>query len=154
MENPTIAYIIIAVIVVLLAASFTVQTIRTNRMPLGKVLKLYREVKFNEKTARHFGYKGRQNRFRTELWLLLKNDLGFLPEEILNLLTRTYDDIFKINDTLDASGEAMQESFFNTVNVDPLQQPLNEAVQRLDMWIKRNLNNPEYAPKKPRWFGF
>ncbi|MCJ7605865.1 MAG: hypothetical protein MUO19_07540 [Dehalococcoidales bacterium] len=153
MLNNTSAILVIAGIILLFAINFTVQTVRTRKSPLGKIINLYREVKYNEKLVERFGYRGSKHRFRTNVWLNHKHEIEFLSADLLGLLAQTFEDIVRINETIDASVGGMQESYLTTVNVDPLKAPLQQAREQLDMWIKKNIHNPEFAPKRPRFFG-
>ena len=148
--SDTVLIILIIIISGLIIARFVVQTVRTSRAPLGRVLSLYREAKFNEGLARKFGYRGRVQRFRTERWQRHKRDVDFLPEDLRNELTAAYEKLYRLNETIDAAA-GQQESHLNTVNTSPVYESLKDIRRRLDDWIKRNLTNPLYAPRRPRF---
>jgi hypothetical protein len=149
--NTTVAIIGIVIAGGLIIATFIVQTVRTARSAVGRVLALFREVKHNENLARKFGYRGRVVPFKTEAWLRQKRDVEFLPGDLLTLMTATYEELFRLNETIAGSVEHMQESHLNTVNTAPVQEQLGRIKRELDLWITRNINNPNYAPKRPRF---
>ena len=151
MLNPMVAIVAIVILSGLIITTFIVQTARTKRAPLGRVLDLYREVKYNENVARRFGYRGKVRRFRTEAWMRHKWDVDFLAEELRTQMAQAYEDIARLNEIIDASIERHQESHLNTVNTAPVQERLRPLLSQLDMWIKTNLNNPDFAPKRPRF---
>ncbi len=131
-----------------------VQTVRTARSAVGRVLSLFREAKHNEGLARKFGYRGRVLPFKTEAWLRHKRDVDFLPADLLEQMNTTYEEIFRLNETIAASVERHQESHLNTVNTAPVQEQLGLIKRQLDRWTVKNINNPEYAPKRPRFLWF
>ena len=139
----------------LIITTFIVQTVRTARSPVGKALALFREVKHNEHLARKFGYRGRVTPFKMETWLRCKRDIAFLPEDLQGLLNEAYEELARLNEAIGASVERHQESHLNTVNTAPIREDLGTIRQLLDVWTARNLNNPDYAPRRPRflWFG-
>jgi hypothetical protein len=149
--STTVAVIGIIIAGGLIIATFVIQTVRTGRAPIGRALALHREVKYDENLARRFGYRGRFKPFRTEAWLRRKQDVDFLPQDLRDLMTRTYEDIARLNETIAASVEHYQESHLNTVNTDPVQEPLHTMRIELDRWIKANLNNPNFSPRRPRF---
>jgi hypothetical protein len=149
--HSTIAIIAIVVAAGLIIATFIVLTVRTSRSPLGRVLSLYQEAKRDEALARRFGYRGRVRPFRTEVWLRHKRDVDFLPEGLRATMNATYEDLARLNEDIGASIERHQESHLNTVNTGPVQARLNDIRQQLDDWAKRNMNNPAYAPKRPKF---
>lgn len=154
MLNNTLSILVIAGIILLFAINFTVQTVRTRKAPLGKIINLYREVRYNEKLVNRFGYRGTKHRFRTQAWVNHKHEVDFLDDDLRVLLAQTSEDVVRINETIDDSVGQRQESYLTTVNVDPLKAPLTQARQQLDMWIKKNIHNPEYAPRRPHWYGW
>jgi hypothetical protein len=150
----TVAVIGIVIVGGLIITTFIVQTVRTARSALGRVLSLFREVKHNENLARKFGYRGRVAPFRTEAWLRHKGTVDFLPEDLRQLMATTYEQLYHLNDTIAGSVEHMQESHLNTVNTAPVQEQLGQIKRQLDAWIIKNMNNPEYAPKRPKFLWF
>ena len=154
MISTTWAVIGIVVVGGLVVTTFIVQTVRTARSALGRVLALFREVKHNETLARKFGYRGRVAPFRTEAWLRHKGSVDFLGEDLRQRMTAAYEQLFRLNETIAGSVEHMQESHLNTVNTAPVQEQLGQIKRELDLWITRNVNNPEYAPKRPRFLWF
>lgn len=151
MVHTTWAVIGIIVAAGLIIATFIIQTVRTGRAPIGKALTLYREVKHNESLARKFGYRGRVERFRNAIWLRLKRDLEFLPPDLTTLMASTYEDLVKLNETIDASIEHLRESHVATVNTAPVLEKLQSIRRDLDGWVKMNLTNPNYSPKRPKF---
>ena len=149
--NTTIAVIGIIIAAGLIIATFIIQTVRTGRAPIGKALSLYREVKHNEGLARKFGYQGRVKPFRNEVWLRLKQDIEFLPQDLRTLMGTAYEEVARLNETIEGSIEHLQESHLSTVNTAPVQEKFQRIRRDLDGWIKMNLTNPNYAPKRPKF---
>jgi hypothetical protein len=149
--NTTVAIIGIVIASGLIVATFVVQTVRTGKAPIGRVLALFREAKFDEGLARKFGYRGRVASFRTEAWLRHKRDVDFLPEDLKALMNTTYEELARLNETIAASVEHFQESHLNTVNTAPVQEHLGIIRRQLDLWIIKNIHNPAYAPKRPKY---
>ncbi len=147
--------IIIAVVAVaLFLLRLTMIGMRMKESMLGRTIALLREIRHNEKTGRHYGYKGGLQLFRTGVWEIHKHNLEFLPEEIRGGLNALYEKVYLINDQLQASVDGKGENYLMSVNVDSLMLPLKENAVALDSWIKANHSNPQYAPKPVNIFGF
>ena len=87
-------------------------------------------------------------------WLDYKLEIDFLSEELYGLLKDTFEVIRQNNEAIETATEGRGESILDSVNVDPLKAPLKRISEELDFWIKKNFSNPEYAPKRPRFFGW
>lgn len=153
MDNP-VAIIAIVAIIAFMAFNFVRQTRRLNRSKLGKVMSIYRNVRFNEKLVKNFGYKGAKARFRTDAWDTYKPEIDFLPADTTNELNDLFDRIHRINNEISMSIEGRGETALYGVNVDALKDPLFNVRKFLDHWIKVNYDNPKVAPKRPGFFGF
>ena len=151
--NSTVAIILICVLVAFIAFSFILQTRRLNRSKLGKVMDIYRNIRYNERLVNKFGYKKVSDRFRTAAWDKHKHDIDFLPGETVAELTNLFDDIHKTNEDIASTVEGRGETALYRVNVDALKVPLLSMRKYLDHWIKVNYNNPQVAPRRPGFFG-
>lgn len=146
--------IIIAVLVGIIIARYVVITVRMKRSPLGHAIALFREVKHNRNVIRRIGYAQRLTLFMTGVWEVQKNDIKFLPEDLRKRLAALYENIYRINDEVQSSVEGKRESHLMSVNTDSVAEPLQQITRELDDWITRNVNNPDYAPKRLGFFGF
>ncbi len=153
MENP-VAIIAICVIVAFIFFNFMRQTRRLNRSRLGKVMAVYRNVRFNEKLVKKFGYKNVNTQFRTAAWDQYKPEIDFLPADTTAELNRLFDRVHQVNNEISSSVEGRGETALYRVNVDSLEEPLMNMRKFLDHWIKVNYDNPKVAPKRPGFFGF
>ena len=154
MNNP-IAIIAICVIVAFIVFNFIRQTNRLNRSKLGKVMAIYKNVRYNERLLKKFGYKGSADaRFRTDAWDAFKPDIDFLPADRTEELNKLFDQVHRINNEIGSSIENRGETALYGVNVDTLQDPLLNTRKYLDHWIRVNYDNPKVAPKRPGFFGF
>lgn len=153
MDNPWVIVLICAAIA-LIAINFSVQSIRMNRSRLGKVLNIYRNVRYNEKLVSKFGYRGVKAGFQTRAWDENKYDIDYLPEEIRVELDSLFEKIHKLNLEIGSIVEGRGETALTRVDADTIKQPLTDVRQRLDEWIKKNQSNPEVAPRRPGFWGF
>ena len=126
----------------------------TRKSALGKVIALYREVKHNLKTARSLGYQRGMKLFRTGVWEVQKHNLTFLPEDLKTEISALYEELYRINDEIQASVEGKREHFLMSVNTDRVTGPLQSITLKLDQWLAKNADNPQYAPKRPGFWWF
>ena len=146
--------ILVCAVIAIIAVIFSVQSIRMNRSRLGKVLNIYRNVRYNERQVHRFGYKGVRSNFQTRAWDENKYDLDYLPEGLRTDLGGLFEKIHEMNLALGSVIEVRGETALSRVNVDTIKEPLTDIRQRLDQWIKENQSNPEMVPKRPGFWGF
>jgi hypothetical protein len=145
--------IIIVVLVVGLVLTLGLQFWRMSRSPMGKVLRITNNIKFNEKLNRDFGYNS-VKKFKTGAWMKNKEALDFLPEELLVELDKLFYQLAEINDRIDSAIKFKSNSYLASIDADQLTEPLIECRDQLQAWITENIHNPEYLPKKYGIFRF
>lgn len=140
--------LVIVVLVLALLLSLGLQYVRIGRSPMGKVVRICNNIKFNEKLSQELGIGGRARRFKTGAWDKNKNKIQFLPEELLVDLSAVFHDISQINDRMDTAMRLKSDSYLESLQADLLTEPISKCREQLQAWIYENMQNPEYLPKK------
>ncbi len=148
MDGAGSTIILVIAMVLLLVLALGLQFWRVSRSPMGKVVRICNNVKFNEKLSRELGYNGRVKKFKTGAWNKHKDAVGFLPEDLLNDLSELFHDTSEINDRIDAAVKFKSDSYLETIGADQLAEPSLECRDNLQAWIRENMGNPDYLPKK------
>jgi hypothetical protein len=143
--------LIIVVLVLGIALSFGLQFWRMSRSPMGKVLRITSNIKFDEKLSREFGYS-RVRKFKTGAWMKNKEAVGFLPEGLIVEMDKLFYQLAEINDRIDSAMKFRSNSYLASIDADQLTEPLSECRDQLQGWITENIHNPEYLPKKYGFF--
>lgn len=141
------AILIIVILVLALVLALGLQFWRVGRSPMGKVVRITNNIKFDEKLSREFGYT-RVRKFKTGAWLKNKEDVSFLPEDLLIDLDELFYQLDETNYRIDSAMKFKSNSYLISIDADRLAEPLKECRDRLQAWITENMNNPEYLPRK------
>ena len=145
--------IFIAVIVLLMGASIYFRRRKTGKTPLGMVASLFSEVDYNQGITETFGFHWQSGKFKTGSWMMNRDKLDFLPQELLATLSEAFDMAEDFNQRIDAARKYKSDSYMAGIDVDKLKEPLAKSKQELQEWLQENMNNPEYAPKRRGLFG-
>jgi hypothetical protein len=140
--------IFVLVIIGMLVLTIILQGWRTNRSPMGKVIKIFKDVKYNEKLTESTVAGNAGSRFRTASWDRHKESVGFLPEELLSLLGKLFAEMEEINRQIDESTKLGSRGYAGGFNSSRLQTNLADAREKLREWIQANIYNRDYLPKK------
>jgi hypothetical protein len=152
LENINSTLLIIIAMVLLLALSMAIQFFRTRKAPMGRVIGIFNNVKYNEKLSQNFRYSRSVGRFKTGAWDKYRDAIGFLPEELRAELSKVFEKIAEINGRIDAARKFKSDSYMAAVEADALIAPLASCREQLQKWIYANVNNPEYLPKRRSLF--
>ena len=149
-NNSTVLFVIAMVLLAALAVG--VQFFRTRRSPLGRVLRIFSNVKYDEKFCQDFNYSRSIGKFRTGAWEKTKEKVGFLPEDLRAELGRLFGIIADVNDRIEAAIHLKSNGYLAGIDVSKLQDPLAACREQLQKWISANMHNPEYLPKRRSLF--
>ncbi len=152
MENIKSTIFLVIAMVLLLALSIGIHFLRTRRAPMGRVIGIFNNVKYNEKLSRNFRYSRNIGKFKTGAWDKHRNAVGFLPEGLRAELLKVFDKIAEINDRIDTARRFKSDSYMAAIETDGLEAPLVSCREQLQKWVYANMNNPEYMPKKRSLF--
>lgn len=139
-------------LVLLLGLSVVLQGFRTKRSPLGKVVGIASDVRYNEKLCNSFSENRSVGRFKTGSWDKNRGSVDFLPEELMTELSKLFETIAEINVNFDTAKKHGSASYMGAVDVEKLKAPLASCKERLQEWVYANMNNPDYLPKKRSLF--
>lgn len=148
MSSTVQTIIIIAALVLVLALSVIMQVFRARQSPLGKVIKIHEDMRRIEKFCDDPAYRRKAGRLSTQAWDKYREKVRFLPEEIIQDLTRLFDMASEINSDIGASVQINSDVALATINTEKLRVPLTTCRGKLKDWISENLHNREYLPKK------
>jgi len=140
--------IIGVVLVLLLVLSVFIQGLRTRRSPMGKVVGIASNVRYNGRLCQSIGENRATGRFKTGAWDKHRNSVDFLPAELRFELSNLFESINEINANIDAARKHGSQSYLSASDVEKLKVPLASCGEQLKEWVYANMNNPEYLPKK------
>jgi hypothetical protein len=136
----------------MLALSIGLQVIRTRRAPLGRVVGILSNVKYNENLVENFSFHRSIGRMKASAWQKNKDRVDFLPQELLTLLSRLFGMVEEVNEKIDAAIRYKSDSYMAAVDISKLKAPLAESREKLQEWVYANMHNPEYLPKRRSLF--
>ena len=142
----------ILVMVALLGASIGLQILRTRRAPIGRVLRIFYNIRYAEKLCKEFSYSRKVRKFRVNGWENNKGRVLFLPEELRTELDRLFGTLADINIKIDTALKFRSDAYLVTVDVNKLEQPLASCKEKLKNWVQANMHNSAYLPKRMSLF--
>jgi hypothetical protein len=152
MGHTTTTILFVLVIAGMLGLTVFLQSWRTSRSPLGKVLGIFKDLKYNEKLNDAYNSNGAATRFRTSAWDKHQNAVRFLPEGIFSDLGKLFGEIREINGQIDETVKMGTRSYIGGYDANKLQTNLADTRERLRQWIQENMYNRNYLPKKYGFF--
>ncbi len=152
MGQTTTTIIFILIIFGMLGLTVFLQTWRMSRSPLGKVLGIFKDVKFNEKLNENFNAGGNAGRFRTAAWNKHKKSVGFLPEEMLLDMDKLFGEIGEINARVDEAAKLGSRGYAGNYDTGKMRTNLVDMREKLREWLQSNMYNRDYHPKKLGFF--
>ena len=152
MSDLTTNILIGVAMVVLLGLSIGLQVVRTRRAPLGKVIGILSSVKYNAKFCENFSYHRSVGRLKAKAWEKNRHKVSFLPQSLIDDLTRLFEMVAEINARIDSAIKYQSDSYMAAIEIDKLKEPLAKCQEKLTEWVYENMNNPEYLPKKRSLF--
>jgi len=150
-SGSTIVFII--VIVLLLVANVFLRKRKAEGTPLGKVVSIFSELRYNQKLTETFNFHWRSNKFKTSSWNRNNAKIDFVPQELLAMLSHAFEMAEDCNQRIDAAKKYRSDSYMAAIDVDKMKVPLAKCIQRLQEWLQENMQNPEYMPKRRGLFG-
>ena len=147
--SDTVSTLFIGVVLVLLfGVSIVVQMWRTRRSPMGKVVGITSNIRYNEKLCESYRENYSFGRFKTSAWDKHQGAVDFLPEELRKELSAVFSLITELNVSLDTARKHGSEGYVSTGDVEKLKAPLASCGKQLQEWAYANINNPDYLPRK------
>jgi len=152
--NETLINILLGIlIVILLIANFFVRKLKFERSPIGRVVTILDEVRKNEKLVENFRSLTKVQTFRTKRWNANRYKIDFVPGEVMKKLQKAYEACDDINRQIQASSKTAGVTYVATIDVSKVKEPVAAAQMDLREWVRENLNNPAFAPKRLSLFG-
>ena len=149
MLNDTTSIIILgAALFLMLILSMAIQGWRTRRSPMGRVVGIASDLRYNKKLCEKIDSGGDVARFKTGHWDKNSQKVDFVPEELRAELAKLFEAIREINSTVDASTAHGSKSYMGSINIDTLLAMIVPLQEQIQNWVFENMNNPEYLPKK------
>ncbi len=141
------------IIVIFLVANVLLRNRKAEKTPLGKVVGIFSEVNKNQKLTESFSFHRQAGKFKTSSWKRNKDKVDFLPSELMQTLSKAFDMSEDVNERINAARKYGSDSYMAGIDVDKLKEPLAKSEQGLKQWLKENMQNPEYTPKRRGLFG-
>lgn len=153
MDRTTLIIIILIIVLGLfIGTNVVLQIIRLRKSQLGKILRIFNNLKYNEKLSRKIERARDSHRFKTGGWEKNREQLDFLPEELRTDLEKVFKAVTDVNRRIEAGGDIRAGFSMVSGDVEKLQMPITETRATLEKWVYANMNNPEFAPKRRGWF--
>jgi hypothetical protein len=147
--NDTNSVIILGVaLFLMLILSMVIQAWRTRRAPMGRVLGIASDLRYNRKLCEKISGGGPVARFKTANWDKHNQRIDFIPEELRDELAKLFESIEEINSTIDASRTHGSRSYMGSISIDRMLEMILPLQEQIQNWVYENMNNPEYLPKK------
>jgi len=147
--NDTNSIIILGVAMALmLILSMGIQALRTRRSPMGKVVGIASDLRYNRKLCGKIADGANVARFKVGNWEKHREKVDFLPEELRAELDKIFEAIREVNGTIDASMAHGSKSYMGSMDVGKLEAMIIPCQEKVQEWVMENMNNPEYLPKK------
>jgi hypothetical protein len=147
--NDTNSLIILGVaLFLMLILSMGIQAWRTRRSPMGRVVGIASDLRYDRKLGERISSGGNVARFKTANWEKNNAKVDFLPEELRAELAKLFAAIGEINSTIDAARMHGSRSYMGSMDIDKLLEMIVPCQEKIQNWVYENMNNPEYFPKK------
>lgn len=147
--NDSNSLIILGVAMVLmLVLNMAIQAFRTRRSPMGRVIGIASDLRYNRKLCERISEGGDIARFKTAGWDRNSEKVDFLPGELRADLTKLFEATSEVNGTIDASRMHGSKSYMGSMDADKLLEKIVPCQEKIQEWVYENMNNPEYLPKK------
>ena len=142
--------IFIAALILLMAANFFFRKRRGEKTPLGMVVGMLTDIRYNAKLTDTFTFHRGIKKFKTGGWKRGKDKVDFLPQEIMSNLSKVFEMTEDFNLRIDSAKKFGSDSYLAGIDVDKMKSPLAKSDQELTLWLQENMNKPEFAPAKRR----
>jgi hypothetical protein len=152
MDSLTSNILIGLALLLLLGLSIGLQIFRTRRSLLGHVVAILGNIKHNIKLCENFSYHYGIGKLKADAWEKYREKVDFLPQELLNNLSKVFDLVMEINVNIDAAMRYKTDSYMAAIEIDKLKGTLVSCHEQLQEWVYANMNNPDYLPKKRSLF--
>ena len=147
--NDTNSIIILGVaLFLMLILSVGIQGWRTRRSPMGRVVGIAADLRYDRKLCEKIRGGGPVARFKTGNWDKHNQRVEFLPAGLRDELAKLFESIGEINATIDASRRHGSRSYMGSISIDKLLEMITPLQEQIQSWVYENMNNPEYLPKK------
>ena len=153
-ENSTLLNIILGIaILVLMGANFFVRKVKMERSPLGRVVTILDELRYNGKLIGSFSFHRTIKKFRTKHWKRNRNKIDFIPQEILSKLAQAFDLCEDVNSRIESARKYSSNSYMASIEISKLQEPVTKSQEALREWLQANMDNPIFQQKRRGLFG-
>lgn len=153
MSDSTESILVLVGLGLLLIFSAYVKYRRSKNEPLGRVATILIDLNKNIKLIENFTYRSRSGRLRTASWAKNREHVAFLPESLRMKLAQLFPILEEINEKIDAGRQYKSNSYMASIDLTQVKEPLESSKQELVIWLRENLNNPQYQPKRRGMFG-
>ena len=144
---------IIVLLIIFFIASIFLRKRRGADAPMIIAMTLLRDIDKNQKLVQAFHFNWRAKKFKTGNWYKYNDKLGFLSEELENIMSTAFLMAEDFNERIEDAKKHKSSSYMATIQVDKLSVPLAESREALEQWVQENWGNKEMYPKRRGMFG-
>jgi hypothetical protein len=146
------SWIIIAIIAIVLIF-FSLLRRRSGAAKYPEVVQaLLFDVKLNQAIAIHFLEIPKPRRFENVNWQMNKDKIGFLGEELKEMLREVFAKVEEYNQQIKAAKKAKSDSY-KTIDLTRFKELLEKCRQELEDWMVQKTGQKELPPKYPTLWG-
>ncbi len=110
------------------------------------------DVKFNQALAGSFLKVEKPHRFENANWLMNKDKIGFLGEQLKLMLKETFALVEEYNKQIKEAKKAKSDSY-KTIDLNRFKELLDKCRQELEDWMVQKTGFKELPPKYPTLLG-
>ena len=106
------------------------------------------DIRFNQGLAAHFLELKKPRRFENTNWLMNKDKIGFLGEQLKLMLKETFALVEEYNKQIKEAKKAKSDSY-KTIDLTRFKELLDKCRQELEDWMVQKTGSKELPPKYP-----
>ena len=144
---------LIALVLLVFVASIFFRKRKGESAPMIIAMTLLRDVDKNQKLVQAFHFNWKTNKFKTGNWEKYGDKLGFLDEELQDVLSKAFSLAEDFNERIEEAKKRKTSSYLATIQVDKLSVPLSKSREGLEQWVQDNWGKQELYPKRRGLFG-
>ena len=140
-------------VLVLMVVNFIIRKKKSEGTPLGMVVTILEELRFNDKHTEDFSYHRSFGKFRTSNWNKYKVRLAFIPTNVMMTVSKAMDMCDEVNERISTAKRYGSDSYMAAIDVEKLKKPVEGAKDMLYNWLQENMDDPELQPKRRSMLG-
>lgn len=141
------------VIAIMIAVNYYVRKNKSGQSPLGRVVGIYADVNKNLKMLGNSELRWEAGKLKNGQWEKNKDKIDFVPLEIRQTVARAFVMVDDVNQRIADARRHKSSSYMAGIDMAKLREPLARSGEQLEAWLRENLQNPEFQPRRRGMFG-